>query len=92
MANKREFMSNVKTTQDLKLFQDYLYQKFKNRDISSNFKPINFIWLQKHKFENIDEINVQSQNFRPFMAKTGTCTYNAAQVISKPLEASIHPQ
>ena len=26
-------MSNVKTTQDLKLFQDYLYQKFKNRDI-----------------------------------------------------------
>ena len=24
------------------------------------------------------------------MAKTGTCTYNAAQIISKPLETSIH--
>ena len=39
-----------------------------------------------HKHENIDEINVQSLNFRPIIAQTGTCTYNAAQVISNYLK------
>ena len=42
--------------------------------------------LQKHKHENIDEINVQSLNFRPIIAKTGTCTWNTAQVISNYLK------
>ena len=35
-----------------------------------------------HKHEHIDEINVQSLNFRPITAQTETCTYNAAHVIS----------
>ena len=39
-----------------------------------------------HKHENIDEIKVQSLNFRPIIAQTGTCTYNAAQVISNYLK------
>ena len=34
-----------------------------------------------HKHENIDEMNVQSLNFRPIIAQTRTCTYNVAQVI-----------
>ena len=39
-----------------------------------------------HKHENIDEINVQSLNFRPIIAQTGTYTYNAVQVISNYLK------
>ena len=36
--------------------------------------------------ENIDEINVPYLNFKPIIAQTGTCTYNADQVISNYLK------
>ena len=42
--------------------------------------------LQKHINKDIDAINIQSLNFRPIIAQTRTCTYNAAQVISNSLK------
>ena len=33
-----------------------------------------------YKHENIDEINIQSLNFRPIIAQTGSYTFNAAQM------------
>ena len=39
-----------------------------------------------YKHENIDEINIQSLNFRPIIAQTGSYTFNAAQVISNYLK------
>ena len=46
----------------------------------------NSMGLQKHINKDIDAINIQSLNFRPIIAQTRTCTYNAAQVISNSLK------
>ena len=76
------------TLRDLKCFQDFLYQNFKNNEHYNKMYPTSnqpaqlYGTAKTHKHENIDEINVQSLNFRPIIAQTGTCTYNAAQVIS----------
>ena len=39
-----------------------------------------------HKFDCISNITVESLKFRPIIAQTGTCMYNAAQVISNYLK------
>ena len=79
---------------DLKHFQDFLYRNFKNNEHYNKMYPTSNQPAQlcgtakTDKHENIDEINIQSLTFRPIIAQTGTCTYNAAQVISnflKPL-------
>ena len=46
-----------------------------------------------HKFDNINDVNLDQLKFRPIMNQTGTYTYNAAQVISnylKPLCINEH--
>ena len=80
------------TLRDLKHFQDFLYRNFKNNEHYNKMYPTSNQPAQlhgtakTHKHGNIDEINVQSLNFRPIIAQTGTCTYNAAQVISNYLK------
>ena len=80
------------TLRDLKHFQDFLYRNFKNNEHYNKMYPTSnqpaqlYGTAKTHKHENIDEINVQSLNFRPIIAQTGTCTYNAAQVISNYLK------
>ena len=39
-----------------------------------------------YKFTNIDEITIYNLKFHPIIPQTGTCTYNAAQVIVKYLK------
>ena len=76
------------TLRDLKRLQDFLYQNFKNNEHYNKMYPTSHQLAQlygtaeTHKHEDIDGINVQTLNFRPVIAQTGTCTYNAAQVIS----------
>ena len=76
------------TLRDLKHFQDFLYRNFKNNEHYNKMYPTSnqpaqlYGTAKTHKHENIDGINVQYLNFRPIIAQTGTCTYNAAQVIS----------
>ena len=78
--------------QELKRFQDFLYWNFKNSEHYNKMYPTSnqpaqlYGTAKTHKHENTDGINVQSLNFRPIIAQTGTCTYNAAQVISNYLK------
>ena len=80
------------TLRDLKRFRDFLYRNFKNNEHYNKMYPTSnqpaqlYGTAKTHKHENIDEINVQSLNFRPIIAQTGTGTYNAAQVISNYLK------
>ena len=39
-----------------------------------------------HKFENVNDINIEELKFRPIIAQNGTYTYNASQVIGKYLK------
>ena len=79
------------TLRDVKRFQDFLYRnknnKYCNKMFPTSNRPDELYGAAKtYKHENIDEINVKYLSFRPFTAQTGTCTYNAVQVISKHLK------
>ena len=81
------------TLQDLEHFQDFLYRNFKTKTATTKcIQPqtnhqFSFMELQKtFEKENIDEINVPYLNFKPIITQTGTCTYNADQVISNYLK------
>ena len=75
------------TLRNLKLFQNLLYRNFKNNEHYNEMHPFSnqpvqlYRTAKTHNHENIDGINVQSLNFIPIIAETGTCIYNAAQVI-----------
>ena len=46
------------------------------------------IWDSRHKFKNIDDVNLVDLKLRPIIDQTGTCYYQAGKVIgeySKPL-------
>ena len=81
------------TLRDLKRFQDFPDRNLKNIELYSKMYPTSnqpvqlYRTTKTHKHENIDETNVQSVNFRPIIAQTGTCIYNAAQVISNYLKS-----
>ena len=65
---------------------NYTYWIWMCQNIQLQTNQLNSMWLQKHTNMKIDETNVQSLNFRPIIAQTGTCTYIAAQVISNYLK------
>ena len=68
------------TLRDPKRFQDFLYRNFQNNEHYNKMYPTSnqpaqlYGTAKTHKHENIDEINVQSLNFRPIIAQTGTYT------------------
>ena len=82
-----------KEIMDGRLPEDFLYRNFKNNEHYSKMYPTSnqpaqlYGTAKTHKHKNIDEMNVQSLNFRPIIVQTGTCTYNAAQVISNYLKS-----
>ena len=80
------------TLQDLKRFQDFLYRNFskyeKCNDMlpSSNQPAQSYRTAKTHKFDDINEITVDSLTFRPIIAQTGTYMYETAQIISEYLK------
>ena len=87
--------SEDNTFRDLKHFQDFLYQTFKNSGhynkmcLTPNQPAQPYGTAKTHKNienENIYGLNLQSLNFRPIIAQTGICTFNTAQVISNYLK------
>ena len=68
------------TLRDPKRFQDFLYWNFQNDEYYNKMYPTSnqpaqlYGTAKTYKHENIDEINVQSLNFRPIIAQTGTYT------------------
>ena len=85
-----EFMQKQKTT-DLKRFQDFLYRNFSKYEkydmLPSSNQPAQIYGTAKtHKFDDINEITVDSLKFRPIIAQTRTYMYKTAQVISEYLK------
>ena len=84
--------TNDNTLKDLNPFQDFVYRNFKkhkqyDKMFPSSNQPAKLYGTTKtHKFSTTEEINLQSLKFRPIVARTGTCMYNAAQVISQYLQ------
>ena len=68
------------TLRDLKGLQDFFYQNIKNNErynkmYPTSNQPAQLYWIaETHKHESIDEINIQSLNFRPIIAQTRACT------------------
>ena len=80
------------TLHDPKLFQDFLcrnfndYKDYEKIRLVSNCPAQLYGSGKTHKFDNINDINLDQLKFRPIMDQTGTYIYNAAQVISNYLE------
>ena len=80
------------TLHDLKLFLDFLYRNFKDYKDYKEMRPASnrparlYASAKIHKFDNINDVNLDQLKFRPIMDQAGTKTYNAAQVISNYLE------
>ena len=75
------------TLHDLKLFQDFLWGKFKDYKDYKKMRPISnrparlYVSAKAHKFNNINDVNLDQLKFRSFMDQTETYAYNAVQVI-----------
>ena len=81
-----------KILQELKSFKDFIYRNFRKYEhydkmcAASNTPAQLYGTAKTHKYDNISNITVDSLKFRPIIAQTGTCMYNAAQVISEYLQ------
>ena len=77
------------TLQDLKRFQDFLYRNFSkyekcNDMLPSSNQPAQLYRTAKtDKFDDINEITIDSLTFRPIIAQTGTYMYKTAEAISE---------
>ena len=49
----------------------------------SNQPECTYATAKIHKFNSLDDINVDNLKFRPIISQIGTCTCNAAKVIAK---------
>ena len=81
------------TLSGLKLFQDFLRRNFKNYEKYEKMKPVAnqaaklFATTKTHKFNNIEDINVEELKFRPIIDQTGTFTYNCSKVTAEYLKS-----
>ena len=72
-----------------KLFQDFLRRNFKNYEKYEKMKPVAnqpaklFPTAKTHKFNNIEDINVEEWKFRRIIDQTGTFTCNCSKVIAE---------
>ena len=66
------------------IFKDFKdYEKMRP---VSNHRARLYASAKIHKFDNINDVNLDQLKFRPIMDQTGTYTYNAAQVMSNYLK------
>ena len=80
------------THQDLKHFQNFLYRHFYKTEYYDKMRPISnqparfFATAKTHKFNKIEDINIQDFKLRPIIDQTGTYIYNASKVIANYLK------
>ena len=76
------------TLKDVELFKSFLSRNFRKSGHEEMLPKSNqsgqlYGTAKACEFTNIDEITIDNLKFCPIIAQTGTCTYNAAQVIAK---------
>ena len=85
------------THQDLKHFQNFLYSHFYKTECYEKMRPFSnkpahfFSTAKTHKFDKIEDINIEDLKVRPIIDQSGTYIYNASKVIGnylKPLAKS----
>ena len=80
------------TLDDLRLFKDFLRRHFQNYEKYDKMTPDSnqpgriYGTAKTHKFDSVEDINLQDLKFRPIIAQTGTYTYKTAQVIGEYLK------
>ena len=81
------------TLNNLRKFQDLLRRNFKYKFARyEDMGPVAnqpgriYATAKTHKFNSLDEINVDNLKFRPIISQIGTYTYNAAKVIAEYLK------
>ena len=77
----------------LRKFQDFLWRNFKdNFERYEDMRPVSnqpgrvHTTAETHKFNSLDDINVDNLKFWPIIFQIGTYTYNAAKVIAEYLK------
>ena len=82
-----EFMQKQNTT-PLKHFQNFLYRNFSKYEKKKDILPISnqptqlYARVKTHKFDDINDITVESLKSRPIIAQNGPYMYKIVQVIS----------
>ena len=80
------------TLKDLKNFQSFLYRHFYETEYYDPMRPTSnqparfFATAKTHKFNNINEINLNQLKLRPIIDQTGTYIYDASKVVAKYLK------
>ena len=81
------------TLNDLRNFQGFLRRNFKDKFTRyEDMRPVSnqpgriYATAKTHKFNSLDEINIDNLKFRPIISQIGTYTYNAAKVIAEYLK------
>ena len=76
-----------KLAEDNKHFRSFLYRNFKEYVTGIKSTRTTLRYAKTHEFNNIDDITINNLKFRPITAQSGTCTYNASQVIAQCLKS-----
>ena len=81
------------TLNDLRKFQGFLRRNFKDKFARyEDMRPLTnqpgriYATAKTHKFNSLDEINIDNLKFRPVISQIGTYTYNAEKVIAEYLK------
>ena len=80
------------THQDLKHFQNFLYRHFYKTECYEKVCPISnkpthfFATAKTHKYDKIEDINIQNLKVRPIIDQSGTYICNALKVIANYLK------
>jgi hypothetical protein len=77
------------TFKDLELFRNFLYRHFKDHPkykkmLPASHRPARMYGSAKtHKFDNFEDINVESLKLRPIMDQSGTMVYTTSQILAE---------
>ena len=80
--SKGKYVEIVDSThKDMKHFQDFLYRHFHKTKYYDGMRPVSnqpacfFATAKTHKFDTVEDINVQDLKLRPIIDQTGTYIY-----------------
>ena len=90
--NGKYEITTDKTYRDLKNFQSFLYNNFKDHEHYQKMRPVSnqpgrFLATAKtHKFNSFDDITIPNIKLRPIIDQTNTFSHAAAKIVSNYLQ------